>query len=230
VSYSHLFFDLDHTLWDHHRNANETLEDLYHEYDLNQICAATTNEFLETFHLVNHGLWEQYHLGEIDQQYIRDNRFVKVLQNLGAPLGSIPKGLPETYLQRCPQKPHLMPYTLEVLDYLKERYELSIITNGFADVQEIKMKASGLNSYFDHVITSESAGYLKPRPEIYQYTMNLFAVPAKQCLMIGDNAQTDIAGAEATGIDQVYYDPQKQQKALNPTYQIQCLSELKQIL
>ncbi len=230
MSYKHLFFDLDHTLWDHHRNANETLDDLFEDYNLHQICKGSSSDFQEVFHDINHHLWEQYHLGEIDQQYIRDRRFPLVLGKLGALDGDIPKGLPEEYLLRCPQKPHLLPFALEVLDYLKDKYQLTIITNGFSDVQDVKMRSSGLDAYFEHVVTSEQAGHLKPNPQIYYYTMGLFKAPSHHCLMIGDNAQTDIAGAQAIGMDQVYYDPSEQQKAQNPTYHISCLSQLKQIL
>ncbi len=230
MTYQHLFFDLDHTLWDHHKNANETLEDLYRDYNLGHLARFSSADFIKSFHEINHTLWDKYNHGQLDQLYIRQNRFPLVLNTFGIEQQQVPVGLAEAYLQQCPQKPHLMPHTLPVLEYLNKRYEMSIITNGFSDVQDIKMSCSGLLKYFDHIITSEQAGKLKPHPQIFDFALQTVQLTKEACIMIGDNASTDIAGAQAIGMDQIYYDPQNQQQATNPTYTVKSLQELQELL
>ena len=106
----------------------------------------------------------------------------------------------EEYLSRCPRKSNLMPHTLEVLEYLKVRYPMTIITNGFAEIQDIKMNSSGLIRYFDLVITSEQTGWLKPDRKIFDFAVQHARVSPAECLMIGDNPATDI-GRRSHGWD-----------------------------
>lgn len=228
--YKHLFFDLDHTLWDHQSNANETLADIYNDFQLFQLSEFNVSEFQDTFHRINHGLWHEYHLGLIDQDYIRNTRFKMILSALGIEIYDSEMELGKEYLSRCPRKSNLMPHALEVLDYLKVRYPMTIITNGFAETQEIKIASSGLLEYFDLVITSEQAGWLKPHHKIFDFAVQHAKVTAAECLMIGDNPATDIEGARMVGIDQIYYDPEDRNKSHESTYRIRSLLQLKEIL
>ena len=206
-SYKHLFFDLDHTLWDHHRNANETLTDIYQSFNLNQFASFNVDQFQYAFHKINHALWQDYHLGLIVQEDIRKERFRSVLDSLGVEGYSSCDQLSADYLHQCPSKSNLMPYTLEVLKYLKDKkYSMTIITNGFSDIQDIKMNGSGLQGYFDRVITSNQAGWLKPHKQIFDFAVKQADVAKSDCLMVGDNLSTDIEGARNAGIDQVFYD------------------------
>ena len=114
-SYKHLFFDLDHTLWDHQRNANEVLTEIYQSYNLNQFASFNVDQFQYAFHNINHGLWQDYHLGLKAKEDIRKERFRSVLDSLGVEGYSSCDRISDDYLQRCPKKSNLMPYTLEVL-------------------------------------------------------------------------------------------------------------------
>ncbi len=230
MAYQHLFFDLDHTLWDHHRNANETLKDLFVDYDFDQNWEFTADQFTATFHQVNFQLWDRYRQGSINQDFIRKERFPKVMAQLGVAKSEVPEGLAEEYLQRCPRKPHLMPYTLEILDYLMERYSMSIITNGFSEIQETKLSCSGLSPYFSTVVTSEVAGKLKPHPQIFNFALSMVRASGSECIMIGDNPVADIAGARSAGIDQIYYDPANLNEADRSTFRVDCLTQLKDLL
>ena len=228
--YKHLFFDLDHTLWDHYTNANETLNDLFSEFELGLLDNVSVHQFQDTFHEINHALWHKYHLGLVDQQFIRKERFRKVLKVLGVDNFAADTELANEYLIRCPQKSNLMPYALEALNYLKKRYPMTIITNGFYEIQEIKLISSGLKIYFDRIITSEQTGWLKPKQEIFDFAVKHANVAKSECLMVGDNPATDIEGARQAGIDQVYYDPSRLKEVPNPTYTIDSLLQLTDLL
>ena len=229
-TYRHLFFDLDHTLWDHVANANETLAELYHAFNLAQTGNFDLASFQETFHGINHQLWHMYHLGAVDQTYIRKERFRRVMEDLEVAGYPHSESLGEQYLELCPRKSNLMPYTLEILEYLVHKYPMSIITNGFDEIQDIKMSSSGLKKYFDSVITSEKAGWLKPHRGIFDFAMEHASVGSAECVMIGDNPVTDIAGAINCGIDQIYYNSRGCDDVLDPTYQINLLSDLAELL
>ena len=228
--YKHLLFDLDHTLWDHKANANETLGDLYRQYSLEGLTTIGVDDFQEAFHRINFELWHDYHIGKVDQHFIRNQRFKKVLELLGVMDFQYHIELSQDYLAHCPRKSNLMPFAMEALEYLKTRYHMSVITNGFAEIQDIKLASSGLTSYFETVITSDQTGRLKPHPEIFKYALSKVGVSPVDCVMIGDNPDTDIEGAKEVGIDQIYYDPEDNLAATNPTYRIQSLLQLKELL
>ncbi|WP_018479549.1 YjjG family noncanonical pyrimidine nucleotidase [Pontibacter roseus] len=230
--YTHLFFDLDHTLWDFEKNSEETLYTLFQEFNLAAFGKFDCDSFYKKYRFVNTRLWDLYNKGKIDQKELRESRFVKTLTGLGLEAHEVPAGLSEAYTDLCPTKTAVFPYTFEVLDYLRSKYELHIITNGFRDVQHIKMSGSNLTNYFKEVITSECCGYKKPDKRIFEHALERTKVRPNDCLMIGDNLECDIEGAREAGIDQVFFNPEKTKSRLNPkpTYHIHCLSELQAIL
>ena len=122
-----------------------------------------------------------------------------------------------------------MPYTYEVLDYLRENYQLHILTNGFTDVQKIKLEKSGIQSYFTTMVTPESAGYKKPMTSIFKHAIDKADARKHESIMIGDNLQTDIMGARNFGMDTIYFNPKKRKHKSNVTHEIECLSQLKTI-
>ena len=230
MGYKHLFFDLDHTLWDHQSNADETLADLYQDYQLFKFGAFSERSFQDTFHKVNHALWHDYHQGKVDQHFIRNERFKKVLSTLGVTDFEEYLEIGAAYLHRCPRKGYLMPYTLETLQYLDSRYSMTIITNGFEEVQDVKLANSGISKYFDLVITSEKAGWLKPHKGIFDYALSQVKVDRTECVMIGDNPDTDISGARDAGIDQIYYNSRGLKNGQRATFNIDSLRDLKSLL
>lgn len=229
--HDHLFFDLDHTLWDFERNSTESLKELYQVHQMQAAYGFSEDAFLTAFVQVNHQLWSDYNDGKIDRKVIRSRRFEMVFEALDSRPNENPKRLSDEYLSLCPKKPHTLPYTFEVLDYLKGKgYPMHIITNGFDDVQAIKLKASGLAPYFDVVVTSETCGHKKPSPEIFHHAVGAAGVSLAKGLMVGDNLETDIAGAQKVGMPQVFYNPRKHVHSVVPTYEIHSLLELTSIL
>jgi putative hydrolase of the HAD superfamily len=228
--YTSIFFDLDHTLWDFESNSNETLAELYVSYNLASKGVTSLHDFQKEFKKVNTLLWDLYDAGQLDSATIRKERFKQILQTFEAHEEKLCFDLSADYLQTCPQKGKLMPYAIEVLEYLKQHYKLTIITNGFEEIQHLKMTAGNLHGYFDNVITSQKAGCRKPSRGIFDFALNHHAITCHQAIMIGDNLNTDMGGARDASIDHVFYNPEKIPHNSVVTHEISCLSELRRIL
>ncbi len=228
--YRHLLFDLDHTLWDFDKNAAETLSELYATHQLAKLGNFSVQQFCEAFVTVNRFLWKQHDQGTYDQQRLRSERFSLVLTQLGVATDLIPPKLADDYLRICPTKPHVMPHTLATLDYLRQHYQLHVLTNGFAAVQAIKLRSGGLTDYFVEVVSSDTTGHCKPHRAVFDYLLDRIGATHQECLMIGDNLETDVRGAREAGIDQVFYNPMRTEHREAVTYEVACLSELRSIL
>lgn len=226
---THIFFDLDHTLWDYDTNARIVLKDIYRRYNLSNVLDANDEVFADTFFKTNDELWYAYNIGQIDKDAIRSERFSKIFQICGARENNLCKEIGAYYLFTCPQQAAVMEDALMVLDYLQKKYQLSIITNGFDDVQTIKLKASGLDRFFSHVFTSETIGHKKPSKEIFEHAMHVVNVAPPHVLMIGDNPNTDILGARNAGITPVLFNPEERRKS-DCEFQITHLSQLMKLL
>lgn len=230
MAYKTLFFDLDHTLWDYDRNSRETLEEVFTRYEIGNYNQLTFDQFYTGFQMVNYKLWADYDYGLIDKDIIRKERFAMIFTHLGIPLKDESGAISEYYLNVCPTKGHVLPYAHEVLQYLNNKYQLALITNGFTEVQEQKIICSGLKDFFPVMITSETTGFKKPAPEIFDYAMQCCGCHSPEALMIGDNLGTDILGAQKAGLDQVFYNPHLKSHDKKVTFEIACLSELKAML
>ncbi|TGE07604.1 noncanonical pyrimidine nucleotidase, YjjG family [Hymenobacter fodinae] len=231
MKYRHLFFDLDHTLWDFEANADETLRHLYEQYDLARYGTFTVDEFIKVYSDINHGLWRLYQNNKITQQQLRASRFPRTFVKLGLSESDSPENISEQFTDILPLKSAVFPYTHEVLNYLRDKgYVLHLITNGFKDIQHVKLKSSNLTHYFQEIITSECCGHLKPDSRIFQHALERTGATAPESLMIGDNLECDVLGAYNAGLDQVYFNPEKRRHFTQTTYEIACLSELKDIL
>lgn len=231
-TYTHILFDLDHTLWDFEKNSEETIYALYDQFALGSFGKFDCKSFYKKYKFVNMRLWDLYNKGRIKQAELRESRFVKTLTGLGLEPHEIPEGISEAYITLCPTKTAVFPFAYEVLEYLQPRYGLHIITNGFKEVQHIKMNTSNLHGYFREIVTSECCGYKKPDRRMFEHLLQRINVAPNECLMIGDNYECDIEGARDAGIDQVFFNPEKisHKRSPKPTYEISCLSELKQML
>lgn len=230
MKYRHLFFDLDHTLWDFETNADETLRHLFEEHDLGR-HGISVEKFIQVYSDINHGLWRLYQGGKINQQQLRATRFPRTFLQLGLREEDSPAGISEQFTDILPQKKAVFPYTYEVLDYLRDKgYRLHLITNGFRDIQYIKLDASRLTEYFEEIVTSECCGHLKPDTRIFEHALERTGATAPESLMIGDNLECDVLGAYNAGLDQVYFNPAQRRHFNQITYEISCLSELKEIL
>jgi YjjG family noncanonical pyrimidine nucleotidase len=228
--YKCVLFDLDHTLWDYETNSRETLEELYGTYNLAARGVTDFESFMTSFRTVNLALWDLYDTGRIDTETLRRERFKQVLEPFGAYSEALLVDLNRDYLAICPQKTNLMPHAHEILAYLHGRYALTIVTNGFDEMQHTKMRAAGLHRYFGHVVTSQTAGCKKPARGIFDYALRSNAAVCHEAIMIGDNLVTDMGGARDAAIDHVFFNPEKNSHQAVVTHEITCLSELRQIL
>lgn len=229
-TYQHIFFDLDHTLWDYDRNVSESLSELYQIYELKNLGISTFEQFFASFHHVNFQLWDWYNVGKIDKENLRKERFPRIFAHAGVANLVIPASFEEDFMSRTSSKPHVFPNSKEILTYLKKKYKLHVITNGFNESQAKKMSSSGLDIFFDLVVTSETTGHKKPDPRIFFHTMDQLNTQAEHCLMIGDNPASDILGAQRAEIDQVFFNPEGKEIDLKPTYTISHLKELEALL
>jgi putative hydrolase of the HAD superfamily len=229
-TYQHLFFDLDHTLWDYDRNVTESLSELYQIYGLQDLGIPSFEKFFEAFHHINFQLWDWYNVGKIDKYNLRKERFPRIFTQAGGNAAAIPDELEDDFMHRTSSKSYVFPYSKEILTYLKEKYRVHIITNGFNESQAKKMKSADLDGYFELVVTSETTGYKKPDPRIFHYAMDQLQTHPEACLMIGDNPSSDILGAQRAKIDQVFFNPEGKEIELKPTFEIRHLKELEQLL
>ncbi len=228
-AYRHLFFDLDRTLWDMDRNSRETLEELYHRHKLKERGILSFDQFSEKYNAINKELWQRYSKGLVDKDALRVLRYRQTLAFFGIKDDKLARKIGEEYIVMGPLKPHLLPGTEDALKKLAPHFQLHIITNGFEEVQKIKMKHSGLHVYFKELITSERSGHKKPDTRMFAYALKKCRVKAQDSIMIGDDYEADIAGARQAGIDQVWFNIDKQ-AAADATHTIARLDELPPLL
>ena len=227
--YRCIFFDLDHTLWDYECNARETLLELHATHKLLD-RGIEFEGFHQRFSEVNLELWQLYDNGIITNDVIRTQRFKKVLSFFDVVDEELNAALSHEYLYGCPKKSNLVPYAKEVLDYLSQHYSLTVVTNGFEEIQAVKLLSGKITHYFDHVITSQKAGHKKPARQIFEYALSVNNMRCDEVIMIGDNLITDIGGARNASIDTVFYNPAAIAHSQEVSHEIRCLSELQTIL
>lgn len=226
----HLFFDLDKTLWDFERNSQEVVADLFHDLQLERALSVDFEQFFKVYERINHQLWAQLRQGTIDKAYLRKNRFHFALLEFGFNVPEKGHWMDDQYLLRTPQKKNLIPYALPVLKVLSQRYQLHIITNGFDDVQHFKLANCGLSPFFKTVVTSDRAGTHKPDRAIFDFAMQSAGAIPKNSIMIGDDPEVDIQGAINAGMSAILFNSKSTHQEETYASQVNCLSELLQIL
>lgn len=230
MKYKHVFFDLDHTLWDYDANATESLKELAIRFELERLKGFDPEKLVDTFFEVNEELWDLYNHHKIQRRDIRDRRFPMIFRRMGFSFADVPATLEKEYVELCPTKPNVFPGAIEVLGYLNKKYQLHIITNGFNGIQESKLKNSGIRAYFDVIITSETANQRKPNPDIFHLAMTQANAVIEESIMVGDNLNSDIKGAQAVGMDHVWFNPTRFATSVTVQHEISNLLELKSIL
>lgn len=230
MNYKHIFFDLDHTLWDFDKNAEETLHELFHKHGLKQLGLNSADIFIDTYTRNNHELWANYHLGHISKDQLRETRFKKTFIELGLSPDSMPVEFENDYLIICPTKTNLFPHAIEILSYLHKKYHLHLISNGFKESTETKISTTGLRDYFKTIVISEVIGINKPDKAIFEYAINGAGALKTESLMIGDSLEADVRGAMAFGMDAIYFNPGSKEKPADVERQIIHLNELMEIL
>lgn len=228
--YKHLYFDLDRTLWDYETNASEALQEIFKEFELHVIFEVFEN-FRSAFIKHNDALWNQYQKGILRKEALRVRRFELALLDYKSKNKALATKLNENFLNISPRKAGLVEGAKEVLEYLQGKaYHMYILTNGFQQIQEMKMEASGLNVYFQKMFTTEHTKSYKPKRAMFEYALKSVNAKKTESLMIGDDLEADVIGARKFGIDQVFFNPDKKTHTEKPTYEIALLTELKDIL
>lgn len=224
----HIFFDLDRTLWDFEKNSGNTLLHLYETHNLQSLGFADYTQFHEIYKRKNDICWELYRENRMTKESMRSKRFKMALQEVGYEGNTLAKKLGEEYVALSPTQTTLIEGTVEILEYLSEKYRMHIITNGFEEIQSIKLKACKIDHYFEQVITSERAGYKKPQEGIFQFACNLSKARPFESVMIGDDLEIDALGAERFGMTGIHFNPETPNP--NIPKEISKLEQLKAIL
>jgi putative hydrolase of the HAD superfamily len=227
--YEHVFFDLDRTLWHFDENSKKVLMDIYCQFDLNQ-WIQSAQEFVKRYQIINEDLWRLYRNNKVSKEELRWRRFDETLLFFSVKDRALATDIGEYYIEHSPRQTQLFPHTIEVLDYLSSKYQLHIITNGFEEVQHIKLSASGLLKYFDVIVLSEKVGVKKPHPFIFKKALSSSGANVENSIMIGDDWYADIYGAQRVNMDNIYFNYTKEEHANPIDKEINCLSELYEIL
>lgn len=230
MKYKHLFFDLDHTLWDFDANCRFTLETIYNSMNLQSRGVHSFEAFHKNYIIHNDKLWERYRNGTIKADELRWKRMFLSLLDFRIGDEKLARELSDQFLDLLPRRTILFPYCMEILTYLREKgYALHLITNGFEKTQYSKINYSGINHFFTEVITSEGSNSLKPKKEIFDYAFERTKALPEHSIMIGDSIEADIMGAINAGIDQVFVNHLNIEVEVKPTYTVYSLKELENI-
>lgn len=228
--YKHIFFDLDHTLWDFERNAEETKREMFEVLKLKERGIASYETFREKYVDINLALWALYRKDKIGKDDLNFRRFYDTLCLLGINDRVLGEAMASGFIEGISSKTYLFPYAKELLEYLYPKYPLYIITNGFEEVQFSKLKNSGMDRYFSSIITSEEARSKKPDPEIFHFALRKTGALAQESIMIGDDLEVDMAGARQMGIDQLYVNHDRKKHAEPITMEVFSLDEIMGLL
>lgn len=230
MNYQHLFFDLDHTLWDYNSNAKQTLTQLYHELNLEQLGVNDIDSFFDLYTVHNDKLWARYRNGYIKADELRWKRMWHTLLEFKITDEKTARLLGDRFMELLPSRNILFPNTIETLNYLRDKgYKLHLITNGFEQTQHSKLHHCGIKEYFIEVITSEGSNSMKPKKEIFDYALNKAKALREHSIMIGDCLDADIQGAMNAGIDQVFMNHTNKECSIKPTYIVRSIKELETI-
>jgi putative hydrolase of the HAD superfamily len=229
MKYKHLFFDLDHTLWDFEKNSERALQTCFNQFKLDSYFSF--NEFIEKYKVNNELLWRRYKDGYIGSEELKWKRMWRTLLDFKIANETLAKNLADFYLKELPKQGLLFDYSKEILNYLKgKQYTLHIISNGFQDVQHQKLRNSDIHHFFDNIICSEAVNATKPNKLIFDIALNKANAQLTESIMLGDNPEADIQGAINANMDVVYVNHTNQPIELPVQYEITHLKQLENIL
>ena len=202
-----VFFDLDHTLWDFDRNSALALDCVFKRFSV----GVPLTSFLKVYEPINFNYWREFREERVTKTQLRRGRLIDSFSELGVAYDiHIIDGMSEAYIEELPNNNYLFDGTFELLGYLKEKYNLHIITNGFSQVQFTKLKKSKLAPFFATVTSSEEVGVKKPNPLVFTTALLKAGATAQSSVMIGDTFDADILGAEGVGMDTIFFNYRKE--------------------
>lgn len=203
----HIFFDLDNTLWDHRKNAYLTIKDLFEKEEITLKYNIDFEAFHSVYHEVNESLWEKIRDGIIDKEYLRQHRFYDTFRHFNVDNKKLSLYFEEHFLDKILNHNELVEGAGYILEYLTSKnYTLHIISNGFKEVTERKCILSGIDKYFQTITSADTVGVRKPRPEIFEYSLNLAGAHRENSILIGDDWIADVVGAQNYGMDVIFFD------------------------
>ena len=219
----HIYFDLDHTLWDFDKNSALTFEVIFKKEKVD----IDLNGFLDAYLPINENYWKLYRDNQISKESLRTGRLRDCFESMNMTVSlEVIESLSNRYIEFLPGFNNLLEDTLEVLEYLNPKYQLHIITNGFEEIQHSKLVNAQISEFFKTVTTSEEAGVKKPHPEIFIKAMGKSQAVAAQSLMIGDSFEADIVGAQKVGMQSLFFDYYRKE----PPSQTPRIQKLKQLM
>jgi putative hydrolase of the HAD superfamily len=227
--YKHLFFDLDNTLWDFRANAREAFHEIFTSLNLFDRIS-DFDKFLLLFDQYNEKLWNEYRNGFLSKEFLRTERMKLTFHDLGIDDPNLINQAGVLFIQIISKKTNVFPGVHETLEYLFKKYNLYILTNGLVEIQVEKIRNTGLQSYFRKIFMAEMVGYQKPDRRFFEYAIKSVHAHKYECLMIGDNPEVDIIGASKAGIDQVFFNPTAKLCNTEPTWEIDSITRLMEIL
>lgn len=221
-----IFFDLDHTLWDFDKNSEMAFNRIFKD----KFPEINCKDFIEKYIPINQACWKLYQNDKITHLELRYNRLKFSFDALNVVISDDEiNQIANDYIEFLTDNNHLFDGAIEVLEYLKPKYKLHIITNGFANVQDKKINNAALSGYFSTITNSELAGVKKPNSIIFDYAVRLAQASKENCLMIGDCLDADVNGALNAGLDAIFFNDKKIETPKN-IKQINHLLELKKYL
>jgi putative hydrolase of the HAD superfamily len=201
MSIKHVFFDLDHTLWDFEKNSELTFDKIFKD----NAIAVNIDDFLAIYKPLNLKYWKLYRNEKVSKEELRYSRLKNSFDAVNYEISDqLIDKLAEEYIENLANFNHLFDGIFELLEYLKEKYTLHIITNGFEEIQSKKMINSKIYHYFDQIITSESVGVKKPNSKVFEYALEVANAKKENSVMIGDSLEADIRGALSAGLQAIY--------------------------
>lgn len=225
-----IFFDLDRTLWDFEKNSETALRGMFEEFKLKEQIA-TFEEFFGKYREINAEYWKAFGEGTINKEQLRNQRFIDTLDHFKMNQNGSGKAMADRYIELSPYQKHLFPGTKEVLtDLSNQGFRLSIITNGFKEVQSLKLKNCEIDYFFDDVLCSEEVGKSKPHPMVFQEALSRANAKPEHSIMIGDDLNADVIGAENVGIRGILFDPNKNYRENPHIEKIDQLSDLSNLV
>ena len=228
--YKNIFLDFDDTLIDTQGFATKCLKELFEEYSLCEYFESK-EIFLEIYHKHTSKLWEDYALGLVDKETLLKERFEKPFNHIPHIIGDFTDTLNNSFIEKVIQIDLLIDGACDLLSYLKQKnYKIVMLSNGFTEIQYQKIDKVGWNDFFDFIILSDVIGVNKPDPIIFQKALDISDSKVNESIMIGDSYLADIQGAININMDQIWFNPNHQQAAQQPTYTVDKLSKIKNIL
>lgn len=227
--YKHLFFDLDRTLWDFDKNTGTTLIELFEHFNLGNLIE-DVNKFISRYHYYNDAVWDLYRIRKMPKQKLRSERFRLLLEEYNLIDEKLVAELDSYFISHAPLKSGLIENTIELLNHVSPNYNLYIVSNGFKEIQLRKMKSAGIEQYFKKVFTSDVIGYSKPHYQFFGSVLSSSNARKRESLFIGDDFTNDVEGPALFGIDQVWFNPERNEPRFKPTFEIGNLLELIEIL